>query len=512
MRWRRGSKCRWARTTRSSRSGHAIAGRGHCLVILDNFEQVARHAEETLGRWLDRAPEARFLVTTREVLGIAGEEALALAPLPWAEAESAVRAARQRRTPGFPARRRRPRRHRAAGAPARRPAAGDRAGRGAGARDVAARAAGAHERALQAAGEQRRAARPPVHAARRLRLVLGPAVAGRAARRWRSCRCSRAASRWRRPRRCSTCRPATMRPGASTCCIRWSTSPSCARAAATASTCWSACRSMPPSTCAPRAATPAAARRRCWRAQAPARRLVRRVGRRRAAQGGDCADLDNLVVACRRAVARGDAVTAVGALEGAWAALSLQGPFETGVALAQLVAGLPGLPDAAAARVQVVLAQACTQAGHLGQARQHAEHALALSAEVGDRRSQAQAGIQLARLLARDGRDDASRTLLVEALAQVQALGDRALECAARNSLGNLEADYRSAGRRPRAVPGGAGSRRRHGAPVPARQRARKSRHPAYLARAAGRGPWPPGGSAAGRARPGRPACTRAIP
>ena len=38
--------------------GHAIAGRGRCLVILDNFEQVARHAEQTLGRWLDRAGEA----------------------------------------------------------------------------------------------------------------------------------------------------------------------------------------------------------------------------------------------------------------------------------------------------------------------------------------------------------------------------------------------------------------------------------------------------------------------
>ena len=60
---------------------HAIAGRGRCLVILDNFEQVARHAEETLGKWLDRAREACFAVTTREVLGISGEQTIALAPL-----------------------------------------------------------------------------------------------------------------------------------------------------------------------------------------------------------------------------------------------------------------------------------------------------------------------------------------------------------------------------------------------------------------------------------------------
>lgn len=61
--------------------GQAIAGRGKCLVVLDNFEQVAKHAEETLGRWLERAPLAHFIVTTREVLGIVGEEILAIPPL-----------------------------------------------------------------------------------------------------------------------------------------------------------------------------------------------------------------------------------------------------------------------------------------------------------------------------------------------------------------------------------------------------------------------------------------------
>ena len=66
--------------------GAAIKGRGPCLVILDNFEQVARHAEETLGVWLERAPEARFIATSREVLGIVGEQALVLAPLDTAEA------------------------------------------------------------------------------------------------------------------------------------------------------------------------------------------------------------------------------------------------------------------------------------------------------------------------------------------------------------------------------------------------------------------------------------------
>lgn len=61
--------------------GQAIDGRGKCLVVLDNFEQVAKFAEETLGHWLERASHARFIVTTREVLGIVGEEILALPPL-----------------------------------------------------------------------------------------------------------------------------------------------------------------------------------------------------------------------------------------------------------------------------------------------------------------------------------------------------------------------------------------------------------------------------------------------
>ena len=51
-------------------------------MILDNFEQIAAHAEASVGAWLAQPPLARFIVTTREVLGIVGEQTLALAPLP----------------------------------------------------------------------------------------------------------------------------------------------------------------------------------------------------------------------------------------------------------------------------------------------------------------------------------------------------------------------------------------------------------------------------------------------
>ena len=82
--------------------GHAIAGRGRCLVILDNFEQVQQHATDTVGRWLDRAVAATFVITSRERLHLEGEEVLAVEPLPL-DSDAidlfAVRAGAQR--PGF---------------------------------------------------------------------------------------------------------------------------------------------------------------------------------------------------------------------------------------------------------------------------------------------------------------------------------------------------------------------------------------------------------------------------
>jgi predicted ATPase/class 3 adenylate cyclase len=62
--------------------GHAIAARGSCLVILDNVEQVLEPVATALSRWLDRAGAARFLVTSRERLRLDGEGVLALEALP----------------------------------------------------------------------------------------------------------------------------------------------------------------------------------------------------------------------------------------------------------------------------------------------------------------------------------------------------------------------------------------------------------------------------------------------
>ena len=76
--------------------GHAIAGRGRCLIILDNFEQVVEHAAATLGAWLDRAGETAFVVTSRERLQLPGEQVFPLDPLPLVTESVELFAARAR--------------------------------------------------------------------------------------------------------------------------------------------------------------------------------------------------------------------------------------------------------------------------------------------------------------------------------------------------------------------------------------------------------------------------------
>ena len=62
--------------------GTAMAGQGAALFIFDNCEQAVADAALAMSTWLQHAPEAVFLVTTREPLNIQGEHIFPLAPLP----------------------------------------------------------------------------------------------------------------------------------------------------------------------------------------------------------------------------------------------------------------------------------------------------------------------------------------------------------------------------------------------------------------------------------------------
>jgi predicted ATPase len=61
--------------------GQAIRRRGRCLVILDNADAIVGPVAASVERWSERAPEAAFLTTSRERLGLGAEAVVDLGPL-----------------------------------------------------------------------------------------------------------------------------------------------------------------------------------------------------------------------------------------------------------------------------------------------------------------------------------------------------------------------------------------------------------------------------------------------
>lgn len=61
--------------------GKALAARGPLLLILDNFEQLVRSALEVPRRWLELAPQAQLLITSRIRLSLEAERCYELVPL-----------------------------------------------------------------------------------------------------------------------------------------------------------------------------------------------------------------------------------------------------------------------------------------------------------------------------------------------------------------------------------------------------------------------------------------------
>ncbi|GMU58638.1 MAG: hypothetical protein AMXMBFR34_04010 [Myxococcaceae bacterium] len=61
--------------------GHAILARGEVLLVLDNFEQIVAHASDTIERWMRAAPQARFVVSSRELLRVPEETVFEVPPL-----------------------------------------------------------------------------------------------------------------------------------------------------------------------------------------------------------------------------------------------------------------------------------------------------------------------------------------------------------------------------------------------------------------------------------------------
>jgi len=406
--------------------GHAIAGRGACLVILDNFEQVARHAARTLGHWLTLAGQARFIVTTREVLGVPGEVVLALPPLDAAEGAALfVQRAEAARSDFHP-----------------------------GTEDESAIAKlvallDGLPLAIELAAARVRVMPPRLLLLRMSeRFKLLASKGGRLDRQLTL----RAAFDWSwdllPPHEKAALAQLSVFEGGFTL----EAAEAVIDLAAFGDAPWAvdAVHALvDKSFVRPRgddrfdllvnvqvyaaehlqtegryagsglqAMTAAQMRAIAWfAALGPIRALE-----------GRCADLDNLVTACRRAVTLGDGDSAAGALDGAWSVIALRGPFETGVELAESVCAMLGLNDRAAAHAQLALGHALKICCRYGPAGAAYGRALMCARASRDRLCEAWVMYRLAVLHSVQGRLDEARSHIGAAMQMARELGERQLE------------------------------------------------------------------------------------
>jgi len=433
--------------------GSAIAGRGRCLVILDNFEQVAAHAAATLGRWLDRAPETTFLVTTRERLHIAGEAVFPVEPLPIERdgVELFTRRARAQR-PDF---------------------AVDAGNRAAVAEVV--RLLDGLPLAIELAAARVRLLSPAQLVERmRDRFALLAAARGQAARQ----ATLRAAIDWSWELLTAWEQDALAQCSvfdggftleAAEAVIDLSTWPTAPRAmdVVQALSDKSLLRTWVPATQSRYdidepffgmylSIHEYAAGKLHATGAAGERAAEVRHGRYFADFGSDAAvealslaggarrrrllglELDNLVAACRRALGRGDGTTAVATYRGAWEVLELHGPYATGAALGAQVLALSDLADGDRAAALATLAQSLRRSGRMDDAKAALDEALALARAVADVRREGRMLKELGELDREQSRRDQAKERFDRALAIARTTGDRASEGALRSSLGVL--------------------------------------------------------------------------
>lgn len=414
----------------------AIAARGPCLIILDTFEQVARHAEASLGIWLEHAPQARFIVTSREVLGIAGEHTHVLAPM--AE-EEAANLFLDRTTSAAQATLLSPR---------------DKAAIG-----PLVQLLDGLPLAIELAAARSRVMSPRMLLDRmHERFNLLTTRGGRLDRQVTL----RATLDWSwellsQDEKAALAQLAVFEGGftleAAEAVIAV---PQSRRGLLALDLLQSLLdKSFVRKTGADRfdllqsvqeyagqhlradgrfdGSGPIAA------LEAEVRHSVHFSGLSEieiTAVGN--LDLDNVSVACRRAVQRGDSTTATRALALAWSALELRGPFKFGLDLAVLVSSMPGLPSSLEARVLLIKGRALRALGRMAEAAESFAMALTAARQLGDRRSEGEALSKLGSLKTNAGRLDEARSHFVAGLALARQLGDRTLECELLNGSGTL--------------------------------------------------------------------------
>jgi len=409
--------------------GNAIAGRGKCLLILDNFEQVARYAEETLGQWLDRASAAVFVVTTREVLGLAGEQNLPVPPLPSADATALFIGRATTASASF------------------HPTAED---------EAAIRQLTTLLDGLPLAIEL---------AAARVRVMAPTSLLARVSERFKLL----ASTGGRRDRQ------ATLR---ATFDWSWDLLSEAEKAALAQLSVFEGGFTLEAAEAVLDLSTydvvqslvdksfvralgnerfdllvsvqeyasehlhtegryPGSGRAAAGSAEARHWTYFSKLGEARAV-ANRCADLDNLAAACRRASAHAAFGEAAGALEGAWSAIRMRGPYRVGVELALVVCAIPRKDPAILATVELVTGHALDESGKGAEARGRLDAALALARAFGNQKCEARALCTLGRLDANEGRSDEARKHFEAGLGVARLLADPAIEWEAHNGLGRV--------------------------------------------------------------------------
>ncbi|MFO1272761.1 MAG: tetratricopeptide repeat protein [Rubrivivax sp.] len=415
------------------RIGDAIAARGRCLVVLDNFEQVVPLAEATLGAWLDRASEACFVATSREVLGIVGEVVQALDPLPPADGSALFMLRIESVRPG------------SIDAPEDARAVG-----------TLVQMLDGLPLAIELAAARVRAMSPANLLARMSHRF--EVLTSRGGRRDRQATL-RATFDWswdllsgaekRALARLSVfsgsfdmeaaahvmavpegqedyellqalVEKSLLRPLAGS---RFELLTSVREYAAER---LSTPDSFPAS--GAEGAREAEIRHEEHFVGLDAARIERNAG----------LDLDNLVLACRRAAARGAVRSAARALEGAWAALKLRGPFRAGIELADLVSRIEGIDSAASATAHAMAGLALQACGRTTAARERLERSLLESRDAGDRLREASTMASLAEIHLQVGEVESAEGLFTRTLEMARAIGAPIVECGVLNGLGTL--------------------------------------------------------------------------
>ena len=417
--------------------GSALAARGHCLVILDNFEQVARWAEPTLGRWLEGAREACFLVTSREPLHIAGEQSLLLAPLAPQEAAALFR--QRAAATGHPV-----------GAGAEDDAAVD---------DLVGLLDGS-PLAIELAAARSRVMTPRMLRQRMTeRFKLLTSTGGRHDRQatlratfdWSWDLLSpaeRAAlaqlSVFEGPVRLdaieatldlSACADAPVALDA----LQSLVEKSFVRASADRRfDMLGAVREYAAENLATPGRFPASGPAALAATQARHCEFFATLGAAGAVADG-CANLDDLIAAVRHAARISNGRAAVAALEGAGTALRLRGPFSVGVALAELVRAMPGLDGGSMARVDRMAGWLLKAGGRAVEARVRLEAALTGARLAGDGDCEGRVMAHLGDAYMDEGHVGEGRAVLTAALAHAREHHDLILECEVLCGLGNLD-------------------------------------------------------------------------